>query len=576
MKSKTDISGTKLQNEVALKDLNFWLKHTKEHLCDGIPAVTTFDELLKLPVAQIGYILSKVLQIIRRDRKLGGTRLANCTLKNKAESWQRIIRNAWLEEDSIKVLFEENYVPRKFQMYEDPRLAGFKRTLDEEMRISASEGLSSGRVKATRSSVKPSHLKKIMQLYNTSNPRDMELCFGVTLMLQLGNRGGEELRRMHWGQFSKKFDDENGKYFYFDPMAQGSFKNYTGGLKDWNKKRAGVEVFNNESVDDCFNPYRVFETYIGMLPKDWTVPSKGNPIFLTPLSAVKNGVGFSAVPRGRNILAKFFQRAMDRIGVSGKFTNQQIRSTTITAALETGMHDNEIRAITGHRSESGLDSYKVPSMAWKRQSRHRMINSVVAGGNSYFSGLQDIKYKEPLMEAPALKREAPEHGSLAILDTQVCESKVMRASEVSVSRKCEPHFEGLPALENKSNEMHEEWPESKWPYLPDCDSTPGTICSQESKLYDIKPREVPRFGRRRVMNKRERDCARIGIVERNQDLFRMFMEHQNMMMPRQSHNDMAQFEQIYTKEEVSGSQDVFQKKQAKKRFRLASELGLSL
>ena len=87
-------------------------------------------------------------------------------------------------------------------------------------------------------------------------------------MLQLGNRGGKELREMHWGKFSKQFDNENGNYFEVDPMTQGSFKNYTGGLKDFRRKRPKIQIFNDDTVDDCFNPYKVIQTYIGMLPKD--------------------------------------------------------------------------------------------------------------------------------------------------------------------------------------------------------------------------------------------------------------------------------------------------------------------
>ena len=92
-----------------------------------------------------------------------------------------------------------------------------------------------------------------------------------------------------------------------------------------------------------------------MLPKGWMDKDKNNPLFLTP-KAITKGVGFQKTPRGRNITAKFLERAMKRIGVEGKFTNTQIRSAVITSALETGMKDNEIRAITGHRSETALNS----------------------------------------------------------------------------------------------------------------------------------------------------------------------------------------------------------------------------
>ena len=67
---------------------------------------------------------------------------------------------------------------------------------------------------------------------------------------------------------------------------------------------------------------------------------------------------------------------MRRVGLQGHFTNQQVRSCTITAALVSGMDDNAIQAITGHRSAAGLNEYRAPSLVWKKKSRARMFSSI--------------------------------------------------------------------------------------------------------------------------------------------------------------------------------------------------------
>ena len=83
-------NGTTKVDRVVLKELAFWLPHTKEHLCDGI-LLSYFDSLVKFHVAQIQFILGIVITIMRKNSKFGGIRLANCSLKLKVDAWQRII-----------------------------------------------------------------------------------------------------------------------------------------------------------------------------------------------------------------------------------------------------------------------------------------------------------------------------------------------------------------------------------------------------------------------------------------------------------------------------------------------------
>ena len=85
-------NGTVKTDRVAMRDLQFWLPHTKAHLCDGVQYAPTFESLIKLPVPQIGFILAVIIKIIRKNRNVNGERLSNCTLKVMADSWQRIMR----------------------------------------------------------------------------------------------------------------------------------------------------------------------------------------------------------------------------------------------------------------------------------------------------------------------------------------------------------------------------------------------------------------------------------------------------------------------------------------------------
>ena len=67
-------NGTVLADRVAMRDLQFWLPHTKAHLCDGVKYAPTFASLIQLPVPQIGFILGVIIKIIRKHRKVNGER----------------------------------------------------------------------------------------------------------------------------------------------------------------------------------------------------------------------------------------------------------------------------------------------------------------------------------------------------------------------------------------------------------------------------------------------------------------------------------------------------------------------
>ena len=162
--------------------------------------------------------------------------------------------------------------------------------------------------------------------------------------------------------------------------------------------RKAVQLFDNDDVPDYLNPYKVIKSYQSLLPEGWADQIEARPLFLKPLKKIANGVGYSRSPRGRNFTANYLKRAMARIGKKGYYTNTQARAAFINGALETGMRDNEIRSVTGHRSETALNSYKNHSMSFLKSSRKRMLSSLMDGNHSWHgsSDSQQIQlYNKP-------------------------------------------------------------------------------------------------------------------------------------------------------------------------------------
>ena len=73
---------------------------------------------------------------------------------------------------------------------------------------------------------------------------------------------------------------------------------------------------------------------------------------------------------------------MARIGNQGNYVNTQAREAFITGSLETGLRDNQIRVVTGHRGEKSLNPYKNASMRFKKVSHRKMIGSVINGSST--------------------------------------------------------------------------------------------------------------------------------------------------------------------------------------------------
>ena len=78
--------GTAKMNQVAKKDLVYWIPVAAPFLREGVKRVQTLEELVKLPKAHIGHVFSTILPIYRQRRDTNGKRYTNASLKLKVEA----------------------------------------------------------------------------------------------------------------------------------------------------------------------------------------------------------------------------------------------------------------------------------------------------------------------------------------------------------------------------------------------------------------------------------------------------------------------------------------------------------
>merc|ERR1719233_286951 len=262
-----------------------------------------------------------------------------------------------------------------------------------------------------------------------------------------------------------------------------------------------------------------------MLPKGWTEPTLKNPVFLTPDRIVKNGIGFKPLPRGRNILCKLLQRAMARIGVPGKYANQQIRETVIKAALGRGIEGCNSR-------ESELNSNKVPSLGYRRKSR-QIMSPLIAGGESWFGPKSEFggfenQSIESIASRTMIKPENPIKSEYPIPIKETTEEERW-IDENWEESKCYDFRRGLEAIDPRG--------------MNDFDK-------HDHIESDINRTPHERLFKRRTLTREERDLALVNISRRNQELFKMMLNVQSKLLQMGSQDLVAKMDEIQTRGEM--------------------------
>ena len=191
-KARTDnkLSNTERRNKVVEKDLKFWLPLIKEENLKvearkKVPLVKTLPEFWKLKPVYQAHLLVGFIKIYRKGRNPGGDMYPNCTLWDVASVIKRIGEAHYSSLYNAEMLDNENACKRSFDLFDDERFQVFIDALNEQMVLSANEGLNSGLKKKLRDRVKPEYLKKVFELPWETVPVYLEYVNVLLIMLLL-------------------------------------------------------------------------------------------------------------------------------------------------------------------------------------------------------------------------------------------------------------------------------------------------------------------------------------------------------------------------------------------------------
>ena len=180
------------------------------------------------------------------------------------------------------------------------------------------------------------------------------LCFAL--------RSGQEHRRLRHHPSQLKLIDTPGTTPYL-VYEEDVSKTNQGGLQHRKcEKKQVVHYAHTENPQRCL--IRLYKLYQSKCPKD----RPDGAFYLKPLVNPKTPVWYSKQPVGHNTLMNTVHRLCQEAGIEGFFTNHSLRTTAATRLFEAGVDEQLIMLRTGHRSATGVRSYKRTTSTLKKQT----------------------------------------------------------------------------------------------------------------------------------------------------------------------------------------------------------------
>ena len=243
----------------------------------------------------------------------------------------------------------------KWKLCEDDPFLRVRYTLDNLMKMRCAD-----RVSITKSSVPLTYSDEEKMWANGSLGEDEPTKLRNTVMFLLGLscalRGGQEHRNLrcpgHDCQFTVCSDSATGRR-YLRYCEDERSKTNQGGLVGRRQNPKVVKIYGNDDLNR--NVVRLFLKYTSLLPVD----GKCSALYKYPLATKKlrASTWYTDKPVGVKSLKKIVSNLAKEAGLVGHYSNHSLRASTATRMYQSGVDEQVIKEITGHKSDS-VRSYK--------------------------------------------------------------------------------------------------------------------------------------------------------------------------------------------------------------------------
>lgn len=225
-------------------------------------------------------------------------------------------------------------------------------------------------------------------------PTQLQNTVWFYISLYFGKRGRENQRNMTKQMIVLRTTPNGRQYYEINRGVAGalpSTKNHQGGIRDEEDESNG-KMFECPGSARC--PVQTVKNYLLHLnPEADFFYQKPRAFGTAKFNPEVDPIWYCNSPVGEKSLAGMMKKMTSNAGISPHLTNHCIRATTVTVLGEENIEARRIRAVTGHRSDSSIDSYNSrPSL----KQFHEMSNII----SSFVTGNGGIPVEKPNASSP--------------------------------------------------------------------------------------------------------------------------------------------------------------------------------
>ena len=248
----------------------------------------------------------------------------------------------WLESNGVN-----------WRLISDGDFKDLKFTLDNLMKEHAACGVINSLKQAEVLSFTDEDILWSKGLLGIHNPTVLVNTVVFLLGLTCSLRAGKEHRILRSIPFKSQFEfcyDADASLFLRYTEDSG-LKTNKSGLKHRSVDCKVVDVYCVANIERC--PVRIFQFYLSMLPKHRVCQA----LYLQPRKKFTERSWFLDKPVGINTLRNVVKKLCEDADIPGYYTNHSLRSSSATRMYRSGVEEQVIQEITGHRS-TAVRSYK--------------------------------------------------------------------------------------------------------------------------------------------------------------------------------------------------------------------------
>lgn len=251
---------------------------------------------------------------------------------------------------------------KKISICDNHLFSDANKTLNSYLKQLVNEGKIAGTVHKnplTGETIQKLYEKRELADADTRDPRVLLQTAWFFVSIYFGKRGRENQSSLKKSML-RLLTTANGEEFFElnknEPGAVLASKNHTGGL-DGSEDHSDGKIFPQASSRRC--PVEVLKAYLSHLnPNSEALFQKPKDLGSAKFNPETDNIWYEGERKlGHNTLENLLRRMTERAGIEPYLTNHSLRATTVTVLSAKNIETRKIKAITGHKSDSSIESY---------------------------------------------------------------------------------------------------------------------------------------------------------------------------------------------------------------------------